>query len=125
VSRLQVVFDAGPLGGLAVTHELRRGEKRVRTSNCSIGVRFEKDLPTAVGGVDASNTAQAREACVGATVANLAGRPRPIWIGSKFRFRPLRLIYLRTYIGLSSLGRRISSSRDYYARRFPLVSINA
>jgi nucleoside-diphosphate-sugar epimerase len=79
VSELHVVFGTGPLG-LAVMRELRRRGKRVRMVNRSSRVRFEKDLQTEVGGIDAADPAQAREACEGAAVVyHCVGLPYPRW----------------------------------------------
>jgi nucleoside-diphosphate-sugar epimerase len=79
VSDLHVVFGTGPLG-LAVMRELRRRGERVRMVNRSSRVRFEKDLHTEVGGIDAADPAQAREACEGASVVyHCVGLPYPRW----------------------------------------------
>jgi len=79
VSELHVVFGTGPLG-LAVMRELRRGGRHVRMVNRSSRVRFEKDLQTEVGGIDAADPAQVREACEGATVVyHCIGLPYPRW----------------------------------------------
>ena len=79
MSELHVVFGTGPLG-LAVMRELRRRGKLVRMVNRSSRVRFEKDLQTQVGGIDAADPAQAREACEGAAVVyHCIGLPYPRW----------------------------------------------
>ena len=79
MSELHVVFGTGPLG-LAVMRELRRRDQLVRMVNRSSRVRFEKDLQTQVGGVDAADPAQAREACEGAAVVyHCIGLPYPRW----------------------------------------------
>jgi nucleoside-diphosphate-sugar epimerase len=79
VSELHVVFGTGPLG-LAVMRELRRRGKLVRVVTRSSRVRFEKDLQTQVGGIDAADPAQSREACEGAAVVyHCIGLPYPRW----------------------------------------------
>ena len=79
MSALHVVFGTGPLG-LAVMRELRRRGRRVRMINRSSRVRFEKDLQTEVGGIDAADPAQTREACEGAAVVyHCIGLPYPRW----------------------------------------------
>jgi nucleoside-diphosphate-sugar epimerase len=79
VSELHVVFGTGPLG-LAVMRELRRRGKHVRMINRSSRIRFEKDLQTEVGGIDAADPAQTREACEGAVVVyHCIGLPYPRW----------------------------------------------
>ena len=80
MSELHVVFGTGPLG-LAVMRELRRHGKPVRMINRSSRVRFEKDLQTEVGGIDAADPSQTREACEGATaVYHCIGLPYPRWM---------------------------------------------
>ena len=79
MSELHVVFGTGPLG-LAVMRELRSRGKHVRMVNRSSRVRFEKDLQTQVGGIDAADAAQSREACEGAAVVyHCVGLPYPRW----------------------------------------------
>ena len=79
MSELHVVFGTGPLG-LAVMRELRRRGKHVRMINRSSRVRFEKDLQTEVGGIDAADPARTREVCEGATVVyHCIGLPYPRW----------------------------------------------
>jgi len=79
VSELHVVFGTGPLG-LAVMRELRRHGKHVRMINRSSRVRFEKDLQTEVGGIDAADPSQTREVCEGAAVVyHCIGLPYPRW----------------------------------------------
>jgi len=79
VNALHVVFGTGPLG-LAVMRELRRYGKAVRMVNRSSRVRFAKDLQTQVGGIDAGDAAQSREACEGAAVVyHCIGLPYPRW----------------------------------------------
>lgn len=79
MSELHVVFGTGPLG-LAVMRELRRRGKHVRMINRSSRIRFEKDLQTEVGGIDAADPAQTREACEGAAVVyHCIGLPYPRW----------------------------------------------
>jgi len=79
VSELHVVFGTGPLG-LAVMRELRNRGKHVRMVNRSSRVRFKKDLQTEVGGIDAADPAQSREACEGAVVVyHCVGLPYPRW----------------------------------------------
>jgi len=79
VNALHVVFGTGPLG-LAVMRELRRYGKPVRMVNRSGRVGFAKDLQTQVGGIDAGDTAQSREACEGAAVVyHCIGLPYPRW----------------------------------------------
>ncbi len=79
MSELHVVFGTGPLG-LAVMRELRRRGKQVRMINRSSRVRFEKDLQTEVGGIDAADPARAREVCEGAAVVyHCIGLPYPRW----------------------------------------------
>lgn len=74
-----MVFGTGPLG-LAVMRELRRRGKRVRMINRSSRVRFEKDLQTEVGGIDAADPGQTREVCEGAAVVyHCIGLPYPRW----------------------------------------------
>ena len=79
MSELHVVFGTGPLG-LAVMRELRSVGKRVRMVNRSSRVRFRKDSQTEVGGIDAADPAQSREACEGAAVVyHCIGLPYPRW----------------------------------------------
>lgn len=79
MSKLHVVFGTGPLG-LAVMRELRQRGKLVRMVNRSSRVRFEKDLQTQVGGIDAADPVQTREACEGAAVVyHCIGLPYPRW----------------------------------------------
>ena len=74
-----MVFGTGPLG-LAVMRELRNRGKHVRMVNRSSRVRFKKDLQTEVGGIDAADPAQSREACDGAAVVyHCIGLPYPRW----------------------------------------------
>ena len=76
---LHVVFGTGPLG-LAVMRELRRRGKPVRMVNRSSRVRFVKDVQTQVGGVDAADPVQTREACEGAAVVyHCVGLPYARW----------------------------------------------
>ena len=75
-----MVFGTGPLG-LAVMRELRRRGKHVRMINRSSRVRFEKDLQTEVGGIDAADPARTREVCEGAAVVyHCVGLPYPRWV---------------------------------------------
>jgi nucleoside-diphosphate-sugar epimerase len=61
--------------------ELRRREKHVRMVNRSGRVRFNKDLKTELGGIDAADPAQAREACEGAAVVyHCIGLPYARWL---------------------------------------------
>ncbi|MEO8158788.1 MAG: NAD-dependent epimerase/dehydratase family protein [Betaproteobacteria bacterium] len=79
MSKLHVVFGTGPLG-LAVMRELRSQGKHVRMVSRSGRVHFDKDAQTEVGGVDASDASQSREACEGATaVYHCIGLPYPRW----------------------------------------------
>jgi len=79
MSELHVVFGTGPLG-LAVMRELRRRGRLVRMINRSSRVRFEKDLQTEVGGIDAADPARTREVCEGAAVVyHCVGLPYPRW----------------------------------------------
>ena len=79
MSELHVVFGTGPLG-LVVMRDLRRRGKHVRMVNRSGQVRFEKDLQTEVGGVDAADPGQTREVCEGAAaVYHCVGLPYPRW----------------------------------------------
>ena len=79
MNELHVVFGTGPLG-LAVMRELRRRGKHVRMINRSSRVRFEKDLHTEVGGIDAADPARTREVCEGAAaVYHCIGLPYPRW----------------------------------------------
>jgi nucleoside-diphosphate-sugar epimerase len=79
VNALHVVFGTGPLG-LAVMRELRRYGKPVRMINRSSRVGFAKDSQTQVGGIDAGDPAQSREACEGAAVVyHCVGLPYPRW----------------------------------------------
>lgn len=74
-----MVFGTGPLG-LAVMRELRRRGKHVRMINRSSRVRFEKDLHTEVGGIDAADPGRTREVCEGAVVVyHCIGLPYPRW----------------------------------------------
>ena len=80
MNELHVVFGTGPLG-LAVMRELRRRDKHVRMINRSSRVRFEKDLQTEVGGIDAADPARTREVCEGAAVVyHCIGLPYPRWM---------------------------------------------
>ena len=79
MSELHVVFGTGPLG-LAVMRELRLRGKHVRMINRSSRVRFEKDLQTEVGGIDAADASRTREVCEGAAVVyHCVGLPYPRW----------------------------------------------
>ena len=79
MSELHVVFGTGPLG-LAVMRELRSHGKPVRMINRSSRVRFEKDLHTEVGGIDAADPEKTREVCEGAAVVyHCIGLPYPRW----------------------------------------------
>jgi nucleoside-diphosphate-sugar epimerase len=79
VNDLHVVFGTGPLG-LAVMRELRRRGKPVRMINRSSRVRFVKDLQTQLGGADAADPVQSREACEGAAVVyHCVGLPYARW----------------------------------------------
>ncbi len=79
MNELHVVFGTGPLG-LAVMRELRRRDKPVRMINRSSRVRFDKDLQTEVGGIDAADPARTREVCEGAAVVyHCIGLPYPRW----------------------------------------------
>ena len=79
MSELHVVFGTGPLG-LAVMRDLRRLGKHVRMINRSSRVRFEKDVQTEVGGVDAADPGRTREVCEGAAVVyHCIGLPYPRW----------------------------------------------
>jgi nucleoside-diphosphate-sugar epimerase len=80
MNELHVVFGTGPLG-LAVMRELRRRNKHVRMINRAGRVRFEKDLQTEVGGIDAADPARTREVCEGAAVVyHCIGLPYPRWM---------------------------------------------
>ena len=80
MNELHVVFGTGPLG-LAVMRELRGRGKHVRMINRSGRVRFDKDLQTEVGGIDAADPARTREVCEGAAVVyHCVGLPYPRWI---------------------------------------------
>ena len=80
MNELHVVFGTGPLG-LAVMRELRRRGKHVRMINRSSRVRFEKDLQTEVGGIDAADPGRAREVCEGAAVVyHCVGLAYPRWM---------------------------------------------
>jgi nucleoside-diphosphate-sugar epimerase len=79
MSELHVVFGTGPLG-LAVMRELRRRGKHVRMVNRSGRARFEKDMQTEVGGIDAADPGRTREVCAGAAaVYHCIGLPYPRW----------------------------------------------
>ena len=79
MNELHVVFGTGPLG-LAVMRELRRRDKHVRMINRSSRVRFDKDLQTEVGGIDAADPTRTREVCEGAAVVyHCIGLPYPRW----------------------------------------------
>jgi nucleoside-diphosphate-sugar epimerase len=79
MSDMHVVFGTGPLG-LAVMRELRRRGKNVRMVNRSSRVRFEKDAQTQVGGANAADPIQTREACEGAAVVyHCIGLPYARW----------------------------------------------
>ena len=79
MSDLHVVFGTGALG-LAVMRELRRRGNPVRMVNRSSRVRFVKDLQTQVGGADAADPVQSREACEGAVVVyHCVGLPYARW----------------------------------------------
>ncbi len=79
MNELHVVFGTGPLG-LAVMRELRLRGKHVRMINRSSRVKFEKDLQTEVGGIDAADASRTREVCDGAVVVyHCVGLPYPRW----------------------------------------------
>ncbi|MEQ1881459.1 MAG: NAD-dependent epimerase/dehydratase family protein [Burkholderiales bacterium] len=79
MSDMHVVFGTGPLG-LAVMRELRHRGKNVRMVNRSSRVRFEKDAQTQVGGADAADPIQTREACEDAAVVyHCIGLPYTRW----------------------------------------------
>ena len=79
MSDLHIVFGTGSLG-LAVMRELRWRGQRVRMVNRSSRVKFAKDPQTEVGGANAADPAQAREACEGAAVVyHGVGLPYPHW----------------------------------------------
>jgi len=108
VSELHVVFGTGPLG-LAVMRELRSRCKRVRMVNRSSRVRFEKDLQTEVGGVDAADPLQAREACEGAAVVyHCIGLPYPRWA-------EFPAIAAGVVAGASSVGAKLVYADNLYA----------
>jgi len=103
-----VVFGTGPLG-LAVMRELRRRGKHVRMVNRSSRVRFEKDPQTEVGGIDAADPAQAREACEGAAVVyHCVGLPYPRWT-------EFPSIAAGILAGASSAGARLVYADNLYA----------
>jgi nucleoside-diphosphate-sugar epimerase len=108
VSELHVVFGTGPLG-LAVMRVLRRRGKNVRMVNRSSRVRFEKDAQTEVGGIDAADPAQAREACEGAVVVyHCVGLPYPRW--AEFTSIAAGIV-----AGASSAGARLVYADNLYA----------
>jgi nucleoside-diphosphate-sugar epimerase len=108
VSDLHVVFGTGPLG-LAVMRELRSRGKHVRMVNRSSRVRFEKDPQTEVGGVDAADPLQAREACEGATVVyHCIGLPYPRWA-------EFPAIAAGIVAGASSVGAKLVYADNLYA----------
>ena len=79
MSDLQVVFGTGPLA-LAVMRALRAQGRPVRMINRSGRVRFQKDLDTQVGGIDAADPRQTREVCEGAAaVYHCIGLPYADW----------------------------------------------
>ena len=108
MSELHVVFGTGPLG-LAVMRELRSHGKRVRMVNRSSRVRFEKDLQTEVGGIDAADPAQAREACEGAAVIyHCVGLPYTRWT----EFPPIAAGIVE---GAASAGAKLVYADNLYA----------
>ncbi len=103
-----MVFGTGPLG-LAVMRELRSHGKRVRMVNRSSRVRFEKDLQTEVGGIDAADPAQAREACEGAAVIyHCVGLPYTRWT----EFPPIAAGIVE---GAASAGAKLVYADNLYA----------
>ena len=103
-----MVFGTGPLG-LAVMRELRTRGKHVRMVNRSSRVRFEKDLQTEVGGVDAADPLQAREACEGAAVVyHCIGLPYPRWA-------EFPAIAAGVVAGASSVGAKLVYADNLYA----------
>lgn len=74
-----VVFGTGPLG-LSVMRELCRQGRNVRMVNRCGRLRFEKDVRTQLGGIDAADPSQTREVCEGAAVVyHCVGLPYPRW----------------------------------------------
>ncbi len=103
-----MVFGTGPLG-LAVMRELRSRGKHVRMVNRSSRVRFEKDPQTEVGGVDAADPLQAREACEGAAaVYHCIGLPYPRWV-------EFPAIAAGIVAGASSAGAKLVYADNLYA----------
>lgn len=108
MNELHVVFGTGPLG-LAVMRELRQNGKRVRMVNRSSRVRFQKDLQTEVGGADAADPSQTREACDGAAVVyHCIGLPYPRW--TEFPSIAAGII-----AGASSAGAKLVYADNLYA----------
>jgi len=108
MNELHVVFGTGPLG-LAVMRELRRRDKRVRMINRSSRVRFEKDLQTEVGGIDAADPARTREVCEGAAVVyHCVGLPYPRW-------KEFPSIAAGIVEGAASAGARLVYADNLYA----------
>ncbi len=108
MNELHVVFGTGPLG-LAVMRELRSRGKHVRMVNRSSRVRFAKDAQTEVGGIDAADPAQAREACEGAAaVYHCIGLPYPRW--TEFPSIAAGIV-----AGASSAGARLVYADNLYA----------
>ena len=103
-----MVFGTGPLG-LAVMRELRSRGKHVRMVNRSSRVRFNKDLQTEVGGIDAADPAQSREACEGAAVVyHCIGLPYPRWT-------ELPAIAAGIVAGATSAGAKLVYADNLYA----------
>src|SRR5580765_3088050 len=89
--------------------ELRRYGKAVRMVNRSSRVRFAKDLQTQVGGIDAGDTSQSREACEGAAVVyHCIGLPYPQWT----RFPAIAASIAE---GAASVGARLVYADNLYA----------
>ena len=108
MNELHVVFGTGPLG-LAVMRELRRRDKRVRMINRSSRGRFEKDLQTQVGGIDAADPARTREVCEGAAVVyHCVGLPYPRW-------KEFPSIAAGIVEGAASAGARLVYADNLYA----------
>ena len=103
-----MVFGTGPLG-LAVMRELRSLGKHVRMVNRSSRVRFAKDRQTEVGGIDAADPAQSREACEGAAVVyHCIGLPYPRWT-------ELPAIAAGIVAGATSAGAKLVYADNLYA----------
>lgn len=108
MSELHVVFGTGPLG-LAVMRELRRSGRHVRMVNRSGRVRFDKDAQTQLGGIDATDAAQTREACEGAAaVYHCIGLPYPRW-------NEFPSIAAGIVAGASSAGAKLIYADNLYA----------